>query len=301
MAQHEPADRTALAAGISCYLMWGFVPLAFQLMGRLGVTPWEILAHRIVWGVPAAAVFVLAARQGRQVAAVFRQPRVLGLLALSAALIAVNWIVFIIAVNNGRVLETSLGYFINPLMNMAAGALLFRERIDTVAKAAIGFALLGVGLQTAALGHLPIVSLTLAISFLCYGLVRKQVAAEAQTGLLVECLLLAPLAIGFVVWLEFAARQGHFLGDPVAAAWMVASGPLTALPLVLFAWAARRIPLSAMGFLQFIAPSITFVTGLLQGEPFTPLRAVSFGFIWLGAAIFIYGAWRRTRALRPAA
>jgi chloramphenicol-sensitive protein RarD len=297
LSHEQTAHPPALIAGIGCYLIWGFVPLIFQLIGHMGVSPWEILAQRILWGAPAAAVFVLLARQSAQVRAIFGQPRVLGLLALSAALIAVNWIVFIFAVNSSRVLETSLGYFINPLLNMAAGAILFRERIDGVAKSAIGLALVGVALQTAALGHVPLLSLTLAFSFLGYGLVRKQVAADAQAGLLVECLLLAPLALAYVLWLEFGTHQGHFLSDPVAAAWMIASGPLTAAPLVLFSWAARRIPLSAMGFLQFIAPSISFVTGLLQGETFTPLRAVSFAFIWLGAAVFIYGAWRRTRAI----
>ena len=292
-------SRPALMAGIGSYLIWGFVPLAFQLIGRMGVGAWEILAHRIVWSMPAAALFVAFATQWRQVADILRKPRVVGLLAASAAMIALNWIVFIGAVNSGHVLETSLGYFINPLMNMAAGAILFRERIDNIARAAIGLALVGVGLQTAALGHLPVVSLTVAISFLGYGLVRKHVAADAQAGLLVECLLLAPLALGYLLWLELGAGQGHIFSSPLTAAWLIASGPLTALPLVLFAWAARRIPLSFMGFLQFIAPSISFVTGLVQGEPFTPLRAVSFACIWASVAIFIYGAWRRTRRLPP--
>lgn len=290
-------SRRALMAGIGSYLIWGFVPLVFQLLGHLGAGAWEILAQRIVWGVPAAMLFVGLAHQWRQVAGILRKPKVVGLLAASAAMIALNWAVFIVAVNHGHVLETSLGYFINPLLNMAAGAILFRERIDNVAKTAIGFALAGVALQTAALGHLPIVSLTLATSFLGYGLVRKQVAADAQAGLLIECLLLAPFALAYILWLEFAARNGHFAAGPATIFWMVASGPLTALPLVLFSWAARRIPLSFMGFLQFIAPSISFVTGLVQGELFTPLRAVSFAFIWAGAAIFIYGAWRRTRPL----
>ncbi|WP_374574896.1 EamA family transporter RarD [Phenylobacterium sp.] len=287
--------RLALTAGIGCYFIWGFVPLVFQAMGHLGVGAWEILAHRIFWGAPTSAVFVAMARQWGQVRRVLRRPRVLGLLVLSAALIAVNWTIFIMAVNSGRVLETSLGYFINPLLNMATGALIFRERLDRTAMAAIGLAVVGVVLQTAALGHLPIISLTLAVSFLGYGLVRKQVAAEAQTGLFIECLALAPFAAGLIFWLEAGGGHGHFLTNPAAAAWMVACGPLTAAPLVLFAWSARRMPLSAIGFLQFIAPSITFFMGLAEGEAFTPLRAVSFAFIWAGAAVFALGAWRRGR------
>lgn len=298
-SQASGDSRLALSAGIACYFMWGFVPLAFQAIGHRGVGPWEILAERIVWSVPAAAVFVLLAGQGRQVGVVLRQPRVLALLGLSSVLIALNWVVFIWAVTSGRLLETSLGYYINPLVNMAAGALLFRERIDRLGYVAIGLALVGVVFQAAALGHLPWVSLVLAFSFAGYGVVRKRVAADAQTGLLVECLLLGAPSLVFIAWLE-ARGAGHFTQDAPTALWLIASGPITAVPLVLFSWAARRIPLSAMGFLQFIAPTISFMIGLSQGEAFTPVRAVSFAFIWCGAAVFLYGAWRRSRLVARA-
>lgn len=291
--------RLALTAGIGCYFIWGFVPLAFQAIGKLGVGPWETLAHRTFWSIPAAGLFVLLAGQGRQVAAVFRNRRVLAWLILSSLLIATNWMVFIWAVNSGRLLETSLGYYINPLVNMAAGALLFRERIDKVGYAAMSLAGVGVVIQALALGHLPLVSLVLAFSFGGYGVVRKQVAADAQTGLFVECLLMGLLGLAFVIWLQ-AQGQGHFAQSPATMAWLIASGPITAVPLVLFAWSARRIPLSAMGFMQFIAPTISFVIGILQGELFTPLRALSFAFIWGGAMVFAYGAWRRGRRLAQA-
>ncbi|HEY9219815.1 MAG TPA: EamA family transporter RarD [Phenylobacterium sp.] len=290
---------TAVSAGIACYLIWGFVPLYFQAVAHAGPGSWEILAHRIAWSVPAAALFVAMAHQGRQVAAVFRQPRVLGWLLASAVLIAINWVVFIWAVNSGHVLESSLGYYINPLVNMAAGALIFRERIDRVGQAAIALAVVGVLLQTIAVGHLPLASLALALSFGSYGIVRKQVAADAQTGLLVECLLLAPPSLAYIAWLQ-ASGAGHF-GDPAAAAWLIVSGPVTAIPLVLFAWAARRIPLSAMGFLQFTGPTIGFVIGVAQGEALTPLRMASFVFIWGAAAVFVWGAWHRSRAVAAAA
>jgi chloramphenicol-sensitive protein RarD len=291
--------RLALGAGVSAYVIWGLVPLAFQVIGRMGVSALEILAHRTIWAVPTALVFVWIARQGSQALKVLRTRRTMAWLTLSAALIATNWLVFIWAVNSGRVLETSLGYYINPLLNIAAGALIFRERIDAVAKAAIALAIVGVGLQALALGHLPFVSLTLAISFCGYGIVRKRVAADAQTGLLVECLLLAVPSSLFVLWL---IGRGDSVGaaSPVAFLWLLACGPATALPLMLFAWAARRVPLSAMGFLQFIAPTMTFFMGVLQGEPFTPLRAASFVFIWGGALVFAVGAWRRSRAVLAA-
>lgn len=299
MAKDPSANNAALGAGMLCYLIWGIVPLAFQIMGRMGIGAWEILAHRTLWAVPTAFLFVVLARQTPQLLQVLRQPRVMAWLALSAAIIAVNWLVFIWAVNNGRVLETSLGYFINPLMAMAAGALIFRERLDAIGKGAIALAAVGVTIQAIALGHLPIISLTLAITFCAYGVIRKRVAADAQTGLLIECLILGIPGIFLIAWLQ-STGAGHFTASLSSAIWLVACGPMTAIPLMLFSWAARRIPFSAMGFLQFIAPSMTFVMGVLQGEAFTPLRGVSFGFIWCGAAIFAYGAWRRSRALRTA-
>jgi chloramphenicol-sensitive protein RarD len=286
--------RLALTAGIGCYSLWGLIPLVFQAMGRLGVSSWEILAHRTVWAVPMALGFVVAARQGSEVRAALKTPRTVAWLALSAALIAFNWSIYIWAVNSGRVLETSLGYYINPLLAMAAGALIFNERIDRLGMVAIALAALGVAVQAVAIGGLPLVSLALAFSFGGYGIVRKRVAASAQTGLLIECLLLMGPGLAYVFWLQ-GTGAGHFGASLPATAWLLACGPVTAVPLVLFSWAARRIPLSSLGFLQFIGPTIAFAIGVTQGEPFTPLRAASFAFIWGGAAVFAYGAWRRSR------
>ena len=293
-SQNHSESRAALGAGLACYLIWGFVPLAMQAMGRAGAGAWEILAHRIIWGALTAGVFVLAARQGGQVRRVLTEPRTLGWLFASSALIAVNWIVFIGAVNHGKVLETALGYYINPLVNMAVGALVFRERMGRLAYVAIALAALGVLVQALALGHLPWVSLTLAASFGGYGIVRKQVAADAQTGLFVECLLLALPSLAYVFWLQ---GTGHaaFLARPSAFLWLIAGGPITATPLALFAWAVRRMPLSALGFLQFLSPTISFAVGLAQGEALTPLRAASFIFIWLGAAVFLIAAVHAAR------
>jgi len=292
--------RLALAAGISCYVFWGLVPLMFQAMARLGADPWEIMAQRTMWGAVAALGFVLLARQGREALAILRQPKTVAWLALSAAFVAGNWSVFIWAVNSGRVLETSLGYYILPLMNMAAGALLFGERLDPLGKAAIALAAVGVALQTAALGHLPLVSLVLAVTFGGYGVVRKRVAAEAQTGLLVECALLAIPGAAYVFWLQ-STGHGHFGQNLPVTAWLIASGPLTAVPLVLFTYSTRRIALSAVAFMQFITPTMTFFLGVSQGEPFSLLRGISFGLIWAGVAVFGYAAWRSSRSAMKAA
>lgn len=296
MSQAEPGgeSRLALTAGVSCYVMWGIVPLVFQAMGRLGIAPWEILANRMVWSVGMALVFVLAARQGHEVRAALRNRRTLAWLMLSSLLIAGNWSIYIWAVNSGRVLETSLGYYIIPLLAMAGGALLFGERVDRMGAVAIGLAATGVAVQAIALGRLPLVSLALAVSFGGYGIVRKHVRASAQTGLLIECLLLAGPGLAYVVWMQ-ARGVGHLGSSLPATAWLLACGPITAVPLVLFSWAARRIALSTLGFLQFIGPTIGFVIGVTQGELFTPLRAASFVFIWGGAAVFALGAWRRSR------
>jgi chloramphenicol-sensitive protein RarD len=292
--------RSAVLAGAACYLIWGFVPLVFQLIGHMGADAWEILAHRVIWGTLAAAVFVAVAHQWRELGQVLRAPKTLLMLLASATLIAVNWVIFIWAVNNGRTLETALGYYITPLINMAAGALLFRERTTGFGIIAMGFAVVGVVLQTLALGHLPLVAIALSLSFGGYGIIRKRVHAEAQTGLLVECLVLLLPSLAYVLWLENSGA-GHFLSNPVEAAWLVAAGPITATPLVLFAWAARRMPLSAMGFLQFLAPTISFFIGASEGEPFTPMRAASFVFIWAGALIFAGGAWLNARKASKAA
>lgn len=289
--------RAALIAGFACYALWGLAPLVYQPMGRAGADAWEIMGHRAIWSVLWAGLLVLLARQGGQVLAVLRQPRVLGWLTLSTGLIALNWALFVWAVNSGRTLETSLGYYLNPLLNMALGAWLFRERLDRFGAFAIGLAAAGVALQALALGRLPWVSLTLAVSFAAYGVIRKRVAAEAQTGLFVETLLMTLPGVAWIVWIE-TQGTGHFLQDPGTALLLSLAGPVTVFPLVLFSWAARRMPLSTLGFLQFLAPTISFAIGVSQGEPFTPLRAASFGFIWVGAGVFAWGAWRKSRQLR---
>lgn len=295
----QTESRSAYLAGVACYSLWGFLPLYFHLLANLGVGSWEMIAHRTLWSVLWAGGLVLIAKQGGQVAQVLRQPKTLGVLALSTLAIFGNWTIYVFAVNAGHVIEASLGYYINPLMNMAAGALLFRERMSVEGKVAIGFAAVGVAIQTMALGHLPIVSLGLALTFCVYAILRKQVKADAQTGLFIECAYLALPGLLYVLSLQ-ASGQGHFGTGAGVTALLALAGPATVVPLALFAWSARRLPLSAVGFLQFIAPTLQFLLGVAFGEPFTPLRALSFAFIWLGVATFAYGAWKKTRVLAAA-
>ncbi|WP_339914589.1 EamA family transporter RarD [uncultured Brevundimonas sp.] len=300
MTQSTPdSARAALIAGVGCYVLWGLSPLIYQPMGAAGADAWEIMAHRAVWGVIWAAGLVLLAGQSAQVRRVLADWKTLRWLIASTFLIALNWLLFVWSVNHGHTLETSLGYYLNPLLNMALGAWLFRERISRAGLIAIALAAVGVILQGVALGRLPVISLTLAVSFAAYGVIRKQVKAEAQTGLLVECLLMAPLGLAWLVWLSLHGT-GHFGATPAATFWLAMAGPITVGPLVLFAWAARRLPLSTIGFLQFIAPTLSFFIGVAQGEHFTWLRGVSFGFIWIGAAVFLWAAWSRAQAARSA-
>lgn len=292
-------SRRALVAGIGCYVIWGFIPLAFQQMSAHGADPWEIMAHRTVWAVPFALAVVLLSRQWGGFVAALKDRRAMAWLACSTVLIAINWTVYVGAVTSGRALDASLGYYLNPLLNMAAGAWLFRERIDRFGAAAIVMAGIGVALQALALGHPPWISLIVAFTFCAYGVIRKRISVEAQPGLLLECALLSVLGLAWVIWLE-SHGQGHFTTSPASAFWLIFSGAVTVVPMGMFAWAARRLPLSTMGFIQFIAPTMVFIIGVMQGEAFGWLRAVSFAFIWAGVAAYAVGAVVRTRRIRAA-
>lgn len=295
----DPNQRSAITAGVVCYLLWGFLPLYFHVVSLFGVGSFEMIAHRTVWSVIWAGGLVLLARQAGEVKRVLGDLKIMVWLAASTAAIFINWTVYVLAVNAGHVIEASLGYYINPLMNMAAGALLFRERMTGAGKIAIALAAVGVVVQAIAIGHLPIVSLGLALSFCAYAVIRKRVAVDAQTGLFFECAYLALPGLLYVLWLQ-KTGVGHFTNGASVALLLMAAGPATVAPLALFAWAARRMPLSTMGFLQFLAPTIQFLIGVALGEAFTPLRALSFGFIWAGVAVFAYGAWQAGRRARLA-
>lgn len=289
--------RQALFAGLLCYVIWGATPILFIAMGRAGASPWEIVAHRALWSAPWAGLLVLAAGQGAEVRRVFASPRRLALLALTAALISSSWALYVWSVNNGRNIESSVGYFITPLLNMAAGALVFGERIDRFGRTAVALAAIGVCLQAVALGHLPLIALYLAGVFWVYGLIRARIDVEAQTGLFVETLLMTAPGLAWVMWLQHTGA-GVFGRGPAPSLLLAAAGPATVIPLALFAWTARRLPFSTTGFLQFISPTIGFLVGLAVGERLNPVGMVSFGFIWAGAAVFVLGAWRASRRLQ---
>ncbi|WP_174302003.1 EamA family transporter RarD [Caulobacter sp. S45] len=293
----QGGDRIPVFAGLGCYLAWGLLPILFIWAGRVGAGAFEIVAWRTIWSLPCVAALVFITGQAASLRRL--RPSTWAALALSSFLIAVNWSTYVWAVSAGRTISASLGYYILPLLNMAAGAVLFEERISRTGWIAVALAATGVGLQGLALGEFPWVSVVLALSFCGYGIVRKKAAVEAQVGLLVECLILFAPAVAYTVWLS---HNGHgvFGVTPAATGLLMLCGPATVLPLALFAFAARRLPLSVMGFLQFISPTLQFMVGFEAGESLTPLRILSFGFIWAGVLTFAGQLWFARAGARKA-
>ncbi len=293
-AAASPEHRTGLCYGLAAYGWWGVMPIYFKLLAA--VPPLELLAHRVIW---AMGLLLLLARQQKalgQVLEALRTPRTLGLLAASTALIAVNWGLYIWAIVTGRILEGSLGYFINPLVNVALGVLVLRETLPRALVVAIGLAGCGVAWLTIAAGRPPWIALSLAFSFALYGLLRKTAPVGAVTGLAVETLLLTPLAVGYALWMHDQGRLVFGAAGTGVTLALVAAGPITAIPLLFFTGAARRLPLSTLGFLQYLAPSLQLLLGVfVYGEPFPLVRAVGFGFIWSGLAVFVVYTLRKTR------
>ncbi len=273
--------RTGLLAGLGAYLVWGLLPLYMKLL--VGVPAADVLAHRIVWSLLIMSVVLAAVAGGPKLRAVLAQPRLVGLLLASSVFIAINWLVYTWSVLNGHVLDTSLGYFINPLISIGFGVILLGERLSWPQWLAVGFAIAGVLVLTIARGELPLISLTLAFSFASYGLIRKQAGVDAVTGLFVETIVLAPVAL---FWL-FSRAYPVFSWPLHIDLLLMAGGVLTAVPLLLFGIATRRLKLSTLGLMQYLAPSLVFVQAVfLFGEPLDPWRLVAFGCIWAGLAIY---------------
>ncbi|HEU5138110.1 MAG TPA: EamA family transporter RarD [Steroidobacteraceae bacterium] len=305
MARTSPTSASATpargyAAAIAAFVMWGVFPL--YLIGLLQVSAMQITAHRIVW----SCLFVLAwlaatGDLGKLRESVARDGVFIRLVA-SAFFIAVNWLGFAWAVNHGHVLEVSLAYFIGPLLNVLLGIFVLSERLDRAQWAAVAFAAAGVAYLTFIAGHPPWIALMVGSSFALYGLIRKTVSIDALPGLAVETILLVPFAAAYLIWCEARGIGvfGHSSG--LVDALLLAGGVVTSVPLFLFAYGARRVPFSTIGVLQFIAPSMQLVCGLVVfGEPLAPARLIGFVLIWIGLLIYVGNALRQTRARRFAA
>ena len=283
--------------GASAYVTWGIIPIFWKFLEQVGeVGAVEIVAHRIVWTLVFAVAALAAWQRLPKLWSALKNPRIVLALAASALLIAVNWGLFIWAVTADRIIDTSLGYYINPLVSFVLGVVWLGERLTKLQLAAVGLAVLGVVNQTIAVGYLPWISLALAFSFGFYGLIRKMVPVESLEGLTVEALLLTPLSLGYVVYLA-TTGAGAFLAQGISLdVLLILAGPFTAIPLLLFAAGARLVRLSTMGFLQYLAPSISLLIAVfLYDEPFTQAHAVTFALIWSALALVTWEALRRER------
>jgi chloramphenicol-sensitive protein RarD len=293
MTSSSASPARAGLAAVSGYTIWGLSPIFYKLLGFAAAS--EIVLHRAIWSVPTLALVIWLARSWPQVAGVLTRPKTLGLLLLSAILIAGNWWLFIYAVNTDRVLEVSLGYYINPLMNVAVGILVFRESFGRWRAAAVVLAAIGVINQILTVGTLPVIALALAGSFTLYAYIRKTIAVDGRVGLFVETLILFLPSLIALSFIEVSVG-GHFLDGPWPALLLILSGPMTVAPLLLFIIGARGLHFATVGLLQFIAPTLQFAVGVAYGEPFSAAHAVTFGFIWAGLACFAVSMIRRRKA-----
>ena len=288
-----------LAAGLAAYMMWGFLPILFKLLE--GVPSATIVADRTIWSLLVVGAILVVTRRLPEIRAALANRATLRSMLISSVLLAGNWLIYVWAVETGQVLEASFGYFINPLVNVAIGMAFLGERQNRWQMVSIVIAIVAIAIQAIGVGGVPWVALSLAITFAAYGYFRKTARVSSTTGLFVETLLLLPLAAGFLL---FTFLRDGGLGphaDPFLMGMLLLTGPATAVPLLLFAFAVQRLRLTTIGMLQYLAPSIAFVLALaVFGEALNPVRLVSFGLIWLSLLVYTVDSWRRMRA-RPAA
>lgn len=285
--------------GLTAYVCWGFFPLYFKLLRPSGAV--EILAHRVVWSVVFVALVLTAARGWAFLPGLLRRPRTLAAIAAAAGLIAVNWAAYIYGVNSDRIVETALGYFITPLIVVLFGVVMLHERLRAAQWAALALGGVAVAVLALDYGRLPYIALTLAFSFGAYGLIKKRLALPAAGGFLVESSVLALPALGYLGWLAWRSESTFGQVSTGHTVLLALAGAITAVPLLLFAEAANRIPLTGLGILQYTAPVLQFAVGvLIFHEPMPPARLAGFALVWLAIAIFtadaVRQALRRSRA-----
>jgi chloramphenicol-sensitive protein RarD len=290
--------RSGLLFGVGAYGMWGVFPAFFPLLKPAGAV--EILAHRIVWSFALMIVVIAAARRLGDLRAMTTRTWIL--LACASALIAANWVIYIYAVNNGHVVDAALGYFINPLVTVALGLLVFRERLNRAQLIALAIAVVAVVVLTVEVGSPPLIGLGLALSFGLYGAVKKVVPADPRVSVGVEAGLATPFALAYLVVLQLTGQSTFTDHGGGHVALMVLCGVITALPLLFFAAAAQRLPMVTLGLLFYLTPAMQLSWGIFVGhEPMPTARWVGFGLIWLALAVFSADAWRRARVSRRSA
>lgn len=290
--ESEPARGFAFA--LAAYLAWGFLPLYMKAVAFVPAV--EVVAHRIIWSVPVAAAILWWLGRTSDLKAAFRSPRTLMMATLTAFLISINWAIYVWAVGAGRAVEAALGYYINPLVNVLLGAVLLGERLKPAQLAAVGFAVGAVAILSLETRGLPWVSLALAFSFAFYGFFRKTLPVGAAQGFMLEVLILSIPALGFVVYTGMEGTS-HFLNDgPQAVVLLLIAGPITTVPLILYASGAKLLRFATLGLMQYIAPTIMFLIAVLVfREPFSSAEATAFGLIWAALALY---SWSMLRSVR---
>nr|WP_174544448.1 EamA family transporter RarD [Sphingobium chlorophenolicum] len=295
----EQAVRRGLIAAIAAYATWGLLPIFFRLLHH--VKPVEIVSQRILWSLLLVTILLLARRNLPALWAILRDRRLVLPLAGSALMIGMNWLTYVWAVNAGHVIAASLGYFLNPLVNVGLGVLLLHERLRRGQAVAVGIAAVGAAIMAATALTTLWISIALALTFAFYGLIRKLTPVAPMTGLGVETLLLTPPAIGYLLWLSAHGGLG-FGQDMTTTVLLIVTGAVTTVPLVLFATAAQRLPMATLGLLQYLAPTLQFLCGiLLFGEKLTTGQMASFALIWLGLILFATDSLTAARRNRLAA
>ena len=280
--------KAGLFSGLAAYTIWGLFPI--YVVATKHVSALELLSHRVLWSVPFGFLILVFRKQIAETLKAITNVKTVALLALAASALALNWWVYIWAIQQEQIFQGSLGYYITPLLYVVLGVIVFKEKLSRLQGLAILFAFIGVSILTIKGGVFPAISLILAASFGLYGMLRKVIVIGAMPGLFIETIILFPVAAGLIWWLS---KQGqiawgqHGLETDILLAF---AGPLTVLPLLAFAFAARRIKLSTLGILQFVGPTLQFACGLYYGESFTLAHAFCFGFIWLGVSVFAFDA-----------
>ena len=284
-------------AGLGAFVIWGTFGLYFKLVGFAG--PLEILSHRIVWSAALTLVLVFALGKRKQLWALISSSRTLGLLFLSSLLVAGNWVIYIWAINSGNALEASLGYYIMPLVMLILGRIFFGEKLNRIQMLSVAICTVGVLNLLVFYGHLPWIALSLSTLFAFYGVIRKFVPADPIAGLFVECALLTPASLIYLVWLQ---RQGELAFGNIGIeqdALLIGLGICTTIPLVLFAFAARNMKFSALGLMQYLNPTIQFIIAVMVfGEAFTTAHMVTYTLVWIGLGVYSWDNLRTARQNR---
>ncbi|MET4695387.1 EamA family transporter RarD [Endozoicomonas lisbonensis] len=290
----ENKDYSGFNVALMAFSFWGLIPLYFKLLDQ--VPPTEVLGHRVFWSTILLFALLAAKRQMSQFIAILKSPKTMAWLSLSAVLVAINWLAFIWAVSNNRLLETTLGYFINPLLSVFLGYVFLGERLNKAQLLAVTLAATAVVIQTIMLGTVPWIALTVAASFGTYGLVRKMTAVAAVPGLAFETLFLLPIALLYFAVIYQSGNYHFRMDDLSTSALLSLAGFVTTFPLICFNMAAKKLPLSTIGLMQYLVPSMSFLIGVfLFKEPFTSAQLICFGLIWVALVIFTTDSLRQHR------